>query len=114
MQIPEETFDDDGDRVNTVPVDFSAISNGTGIRIYLSQEDLNGLSSKSTESEKTAFLMKRGYDQKFAKAFASSLDRINTAFYTKSVRFELDQENGFSMQIEFINFIDIDSALEGK
>jgi len=114
MQIPEETFDDDGARVKTTPVDFSSISNGTGIRIYLRQEDLKEIKSDSTESEKTAFLLRRGYGQKFSKAFASSLDRINTAFYTKSVRFELDQENGFSMQIEFINFIDIDSALQGK
>jgi len=114
MLIPEETFDDDGVRVKTSPVDFSSISNGTGIRIYMRQDDLKEISSKSTESEKTAFLMRRGYDQKFAKAFASSIDRINTAFYTKSVRFELDQENGFSMEIEFINFIDIDSALKGR
>jgi len=113
MLIPEETFDDKGVRVKTTPVDFSSISNGTGIRIYMKQDDLKAIGTKSTESEKIAFLMRRGYDKKFAKAFASSLDRINTAFYTKSVRFELDQENGFTMALEFINFIDIDSALQG-
>lgn len=114
MEIPEETFDEDGIRVKTTPVDFSSISNGTGIRIYMKQVDMKEIGTNSTEKEKFAFLKKRGYSDDFAKAFANSVDKINTAFYVKSVRFEMDQENGFSMNVEFINFIDIDSALKGQ
>jgi hypothetical protein len=49
-----------------------------------------------------------------AAAFAQSINRINTPFYVKSAMFKLDQDNGFEMDIDFINFIDIDNALLGN
>lgn len=108
MEVPEE--DSSG---NVSPINFSQIRNGTAIRIFLAQEELKAISSSSTDAEKKAFLMKRGYPEKLASAFSQSLNRINTAFYTKSVTFELDQENGFTMKLDFINFIDLDSSLVG-
>jgi hypothetical protein len=105
MEIPEEL--DTG----TSPIKFSKIRCGTAIRVYLSQDELGEISSDSPSSQKKAFLMRRGYPKELAEAFSESLNRINTAFYTKSVTFTLDQEDGFSMDIEFINFIDLDSAM---
>lgn len=107
MEIPQEQ--DSG----TKPINFSQIRNGTAIRIYLSQDELTSVSSTSTDAQKKAFLLKRGYPENVASAFAQSLNRINTAFYTKSVTFELNQESGFSMKLDFINFIDLDSATVG-
>lgn len=106
MEIPEE---DNGNIVI-----FNQIRCGTAIRILLTPEEMGALKSDSGPDEKARFLIKRGYPADVAKAFSSSLARINTAFYTKSVTFELDQENGFSMKIDFINFIDIDSNLLGN
>lgn len=107
MEIPQE------EDSQTRPISFNQIRNGTAIRIYLSQDELKSLDSNSTDAQKKAFLMKRGYPDKVAGAFAQSLNRINTAFYTKSVTFEINQEDGFNMKLDFINFIDIDSALVG-
>jgi len=108
MEIPEETVQ------GSSPVKFSSLKNGTAINIYLSQGELKAINSDSTNAEKKAFLLRRGYPANVATAFAESLNRINTAFYTKSVKFEIDQENGFSMDLKFINFIDLDSSLLGK
>jgi len=111
MEVPEERFKS-SDEINYVPVKFNAIRNGTAIRIFFSTQEAIHLNQKSNRSEKKAFLLKRGYPENVANAFAESLDRINTAFYTRSVSFELDQDNGFSMKIDFINFIDLDSSLQ--
>lgn len=107
MEIPEETSRE------TKPIKFSKIRNGTAIRVYLSQSELNEISSKSDFNQKLAFLIRRGYATEVARALAGSLDRINTAFYTKSVSYEMDQDNGFTMKLSFINFIDLDSTLKG-
>lgn len=112
MEIPEEI--ENGQDFKTKVVKFSKIRNGTAIKIYFSQDEISEINSSSSEEEKKNFLIKRGYPINIASAFASSLNRINTALYVKSVRYELDQEEGFSMNLDFINFIDIDSALLGK
>jgi len=107
MEIPEE------DATGARPVGFNQIKNGTAIKIYMSQSELKQISSESSEAEKRRFLIRRGYPNNVASAFANSLSRINTAFYTKSVTFEIDQDNGFEMSINFINFIDLDSQILG-
>jgi len=107
MEIPEEA----GDGFNVIK--FSKIRNGTAIRMLLSQAELGELKSTSSKEDKKTFLLRRGYPAALAEAFADSLNRINTAFYVRAVTFKLDQDNGFSMDIEFINFIDLDSSLVG-
>ena len=105
MEIPEEN----GGIVS--PIKFSQLRNGSAIRIFLKQEEIDKISSDSTEEEKVSFLKSRGYPARLATAFAKSLDKINTAFYVKSVKFTIDKSSGFMMDIDFVNFIDIDSAL---
>lgn len=112
MEIPEEVENEV--EFNTMPVLFSKMRNGTAIKIYLSQDELGEINSSSTWAQKRNFLFRRGYPLEVANSFAESLNRINTALYVKSVKFELDQENGFSMDIDFINFIDLDSSSLGK
>lgn len=112
MEIPEEVESRTGFR--TRPVLFSSMRTGTAIKIYLSQDELGEINSDSSWAQKRNFLIRRGYPLDVANAFAESLNRLNTALYVKSVKFELDQDSGFSMDIDFINFIDIDSALLGK
>lgn len=104
MEIPQENKDN--------PIKFSEMRNGSAVRVFLSSSEYSEMGHLQTNESKEAFLIKRGYPKNVANAFASSLDRINTAFYVKSVTFELDQENGFTMKIDFINFIDIDSSLQ--
>lgn len=105
MEIPEEIDN------QTIPIKFSKIRNGTAIKVYFSQDEINALSTNASEDQKRDFLVKRGYPMSVAAAFANSLKRINTIFYTKSVTFTMDQEEGFKMDISFINFIELDPSL---
>jgi len=58
----------------------------------------------------TNFLVSRAYEQNIAGALADCLIKINTTFYTREVELTLDQDNGFSMKIKFINFIEVSEA----
>jgi len=109
MEIPEEVGLDDSQVVL-----FSSLKNGSGLKIYISQDEMGEINSNSNFEEKVNFLRKRGYPNELARAFAESLNRINTVFYLKSVKFSLDQEDGFQMDIDFINFIDLDASLLGR
>lgn len=114
MLIPEE-----GLGRESTPIKFSELKNGTAIKIYLTQSEvetlneITALGTNAPKSDKQAFLIRRGYPPELANAFADSLSRINTALYVNAVKFEIDNESGFSMTLNFVNFIDIDSALLG-
>jgi hypothetical protein len=114
MEIPEEIASDERGVIATNPVSFNKVRNGTAINVYLSQDETQAINSSSSRSEKVKFLTDRGYPREVAEAFSSSLNRINTPFYVKSVNFELSQDDGFTMSVDFINFIDIDNALLRK
>lgn len=114
MEIPEELDRIRNGYVETNPVSFNKVRNGTAINILLSNDETRMIRSDSSKAQKVSFLTSRGYPRDIAEAFASSLNRINTPFYVKSVNFELSQDDGFEMNIDFINFIDIDNALLRK
>lgn len=86
--------------------DMLKLRNGTPIQIQLDQGDLEGISTIKSETLRAQYLMSRGYEQSIAQAFASSFNKFANVFYTKAVRFTLDNDNGFKAAIEFINFID--------
>ncbi len=115
MEVPEAVERDSSTGVvmKTVPFKFSGIKMGTPIEVYLSTDDLKGIGSVSSQDAKVKFLERRGYETEIARSFAKSLDKISTPFYTKAVKFNFDQDNGFEMSIEFVNFINIDKKLLG-
>lgn len=90
---------------------------GTPIEIGIDQGDLEGLPKlvegniNTNRNKIRQFLIKRCYDPEIASAMAESLTRFDTPFFTKEVEFKLDQENGWQMNIKFINFIDLPKSL---
>lgn len=106
---------------------------GTPIEIRIDQGDLEGLNrllapaarnkQKEAEAAKTidqrksaivAFLKRRGYVGDkigIAEAMAEALTSFDSPFFTKSVTFKLSQDRGFSMDLDFINFIEIPKNL---
>lgn len=110
---------------------------GTPIEIRIDHGDLEGLNeilppaARNKEEDKKAklsiadrrnkivqFLISRGYgrsNRQVVEAMADALTQFDTPFFTKAVEFTLDQEQGFEMEIEFINFIEIsEELLEGS
>ncbi len=83
------------------------IRNGTPVEIAIDQGDMKGLEGESSIPKKTQFLIERGYDRDVANAFATTFKKFGTKFYTKSVEFTINKDDGFSMSLEFLNFIEI-------
>ena len=101
---------------------------GDAIEVSIDQGDLEGMPnlirlSKKNQDKKTSgerakdknrikqYLINQCYDQTIADAMSESLTKFDTPFYVKSVEYKLDQENGFDMEIEFINFIELPRSL---
>ena len=89
--------------------DILKIRNGTPVEVYIDQKDMRGLNKLDGSTLKMNFLKSRGYEDKAAEALAKVLSnpRLNGPLYTKAVTFTMDAEQGFSANVEFINFIQI-------
>lgn len=90
---------------------------GTPIEVGIDQGDLKGLPQLVNGNPNVSkgaikkFLIQRCYKPEVAAAFADSLLEFDTPFFTKEVEFTLDQENGWQMTINFINFIELPRSL---
>lgn len=106
--------------------DLTMLRNGKPIQIRIDQGDMDGITDvtdpqatgarkKKAEIATKQFLMKRGYPEKIADALAETLnnDRLSAPFYTKAAQITLDAEQGFSLKVDFINFIDLPKSLGG-
>lgn len=86
--------------------DILKLRNGTPIQITVDQGDLEGIHNMQSLNQRIKYLEMRGYSSQVASVFASTLDKFKKVFYTRSVRFTVDESKGFSADVEFINFID--------
>ena len=107
MSIPEQY--DEKNRYDNKPLNFNKIRVGTPIKLYMDQDDMDKLKTIKGVAQKRKFLYLRGFPKNIASAFAASIDRVHTRFYTKSVTYTLSQDDGFSMDLRFINFIELDN-----
>lgn len=110
-----------------VEFDITKIRNGTPVSIEIGQGDVKGLEEvgsniklkdkpsdkdiklhrNAVEGAREKFLIQRGYAPNVARAFSKSMGLVKTTFYTKAVEFTIDQDSGFSMSLDFINFIHV-------
>ena len=81
----------------------------TPIQIIIGSDDLQFISALASNAARVQYLLKRGYSLQVATLFAQTLGKFKTPFYTKAVSFMLD-ENGFKVEIDFINFIETGDA----
>lgn len=95
-----------------VEFDILKIRNGTPIKIEIDQGDLEGIGRIRSESARERFLISRCYSPRVARALARTLGKFETRFYTRSVDFTVNQD-GFSMDLDFVNFIELDNKALG-
>ena len=79
---------------------------GNPISIEIDASDMKVLSRLEDIDQRRYYLMDQCYDTVAADVIARSLSRISTPFYTKAVEYSMSIDNGFSMKVEFINFIE--------
>jgi hypothetical protein len=80
---------------------------GTPIKIGIDADDLQEITKLGSLSKRRAALIARGYNSDVASAFAAALGKFSMRFYTKAVEYTINQDNGFSMKVDLINFIEI-------
>lgn len=91
--------------------DVTKIRVGTPVSIEIDQDDLREISQVKDTAQRARLLKERCYPSKVADAFAQSLGQLPKVFYTKSVEFAMDAEQGFTCKVDFINFIEVDPKL---
>ena len=86
---------------------FRSIRIGTPIEVLMDQLDLEKIKQHKNKADRVAYLKARGYPDNIASQFAQSLSDVKYLFYTEGATITLDAEQGFSMQVRFVNFIDL-------
>lgn len=95
----------------------------TPVEITIDQGDMKGLDAlakrfehpggvvdvKARTREIAKFLKARCYEDDVAEALAKTYGKMSPTFYTKAASFSLDAEQGFSLKVDFLNFIDLDN-----
>lgn len=82
---------------------------GTPVKVEIAQDDLAKITRLASEQDKIQYLINRCYTRPVATALARSLGKFSLTFYTKSIELDMDQDQGFSMKLNFINFIQIEN-----
>ncbi len=91
--------------------DVTKIRQATAIQIGIEDEELKMLRKLGNKEQKVNYLVTRGYKKKVAEALASALDRFSMTFYTNAIEYRLSANEGFSCNIEFINWIELPEKL---
>ncbi len=90
------------------------IRNGTPIGIEISQPDMIAISRTASKPDRVRYLQSVGYEANTAigivEALAVSIGKTPMVFYTKSVRFSMDDQ-GFNLSLDFVNFIELQNRL---
>ncbi len=95
-------------------VDFKNFRVGTGVEILIEKDDLEKIKSTKAIEDRIIYLLEKGYPTEVATEFANSLSKPKYLFYTKAVKFSLSESDGFSIDIDFINFIELDNKIFGR
>ena len=85
--------------------DFTKLDLGQPISIEIEMDDITKISRLASVSERTTYLLNRGYAPELASIFAESMGKFSPRFFTKSYKIMTD-ESGFRLNIDFINIIE--------
>lgn len=106
-------FLDDGKSVKTM-FNLLKLRNGSPVAIEISQVDMVEMSRAKKNDDRVRYLKSQGYKDQAAtgivEALALSTGKTPMVFYTKAVRFSLNDQ-GFSLNLEFVNFIELQNRL---
>lgn len=101
--------------------DILKLRNGTPVKIQIGHEDIasierikveaetDQMSRELTVAKRALYLERRCYDPLLAQIFASTMGKFSTTFYTRSVSYTLSAQNGFTVDVDFVNFIETDN-----
>jgi hypothetical protein len=95
-------------------VDLLKIRNGTPVAIEIQQQDMVNMSRAKSTEDRVKYLRTVGYEANSAvgivEALALSAGKTPMVFYTKAARLSLNDQ-GFTLAVEFVNFIELQNRL---
>lgn len=101
-----------GPTSNPVEFDVTKLRTASPLLIeIIDDRELYKLRRFATVQERVTFLMEKGYARQVATVIAISLGRFNPVFYLKSIELQFDNNDGFTANIDFLNFIEVEKAL---
>ncbi len=93
--------------------DLTQLDTRQNIAILIDADDLAAISNIATIGAREQYLVKHGYIPAVAAIFAKTLGKISSRFYVKSCSKTMDSDNGFQLDIQFINILDTSQAGAG-
>lgn len=114
MEIRYNKINENGQETNANSLfNVLQLRNGTPLAVVIDQGDLEGFSRINSVAERANFLIQRGYQRSVAQVLAETHGKHSNIFYTRSVRFSVDSEDGFKAEVDFVNFIETSSKYGG-
>lgn len=108
MVVPESQSDLVNNReTNRSEFDILNLRNGSPISIWIDAPDMKNVLQFATAESRETYLKARGINSKAARYLSENIGRMDSSFYTKAVKFTLDESSGFQCEVEFINFIQV-------
>jgi prophage tail gpP-like protein len=101
-----KTFDMKARLQDKTIFDLLKLRNGTPLLIEVRHDDLRGILPSASVADRKKYLVNRRYAPQVASVLAETIGKFATPFYCRSVDFSLSGANGFSIDIDFINFIE--------
>jgi hypothetical protein len=96
---------------NGLEFDLTKLRIGTPIELRIDNSDLVGMRDVDAEDDRRNYLIKRGYAPEVAAYLAKAFTGFESPFYTKAVEMSMSADDGFSLSIDFINFIELKKEL---
>lgn len=115
-----------------MPREFELLKlrNGAPVAIYIDQGDIREITALEASDNKEImaariaarksaikkYLDSRNYPSDVSDAISKSFEtmKYHNVFYTKAVEFSLSADRGFSVKVDFMNFIEVSKSLGGK
>jgi hypothetical protein len=101
------------DQIGTT-FDLTKLDIGTPVKIEIDQDDLRELNRLTAIEDKVHYLIIRGYPPTMARVFAETMSKFHTTFYTKSFEMSIDNEQGWDLKVDFVNFIEDINVILGN
>lgn len=92
---------------NGIEIDVLKIRIGAPMEIRIDNDDITGIRDIDSTQDRVSYLLRRGYDAEVAKVLADSIGGFGSPFFTKSATFKVTGDGGFTLDVDFINFIEL-------
>lgn len=85
---------------------LTLLRNGDAVAVTIGNQFKKIINSMPYE-QKLEFLLNQGFDNAVAKEIAESTEKLDKAFYIQKVRHEWDMANGYSLNADLVNYINV-------